>query len=292
MNLLGPVAPVGWSSLVPELPLASEFQSFEGFQYLGAGVLALLLLAVLLTLRQPARQWRSIVPVAACCLVLAAYALSPRVTMGSSGTDRHEQSGSRPAGRLSCDRPVFWPAAYALVAFIIWAVVTRLRPAAAVAVLAAGIGLQVIDLAGHYQTLRTTAHSDAFHSWPQPLQSPLWRAALPHYRRLLMYPPEQCGPAAMPFSQPAFLAGSYGMSINTGNPARVDHAARRGYCQQLGRDWERGVVSDDAIYLLHLSWVDQFRSAAQQPVVCTEIDRISACVTEASYAEWRPDARH
>ena len=256
MNLLGPVAPVGWSALVPELPLASEFQSFEGFQYLGAGVLALLLLAVLLTLRRPARQWRSIVPVAACCLVLAAYALSPRVTMGSSVLI---DMNSPVLDRLAVFRVTgrfFWPAAYALVAFIIWAVVTRLRPAAAVAVLAAGIGLQVIDLAGHYQTLRTTAHSDAFHSWPQPLQSPLWRAALPHYRRLLMYPPEQCGPAAMPFSQPAFLAGSYGMSINTGNPARVDRAARRGYCQQLGRDWERGVVSDDAIYLLHRSWVE------------------------------------
>jgi hypothetical protein len=184
----------------------------------------------------------------------------------------------------------FWPAAYAIVAFLIWAVVTRLRPIAALAILTAAIVLQLVDVSAHYQTVRATAHSDAFHTWAQPLQSPLWQAALPHYRRLLMYPPEQCGPAAMPYLQPAFLAGNFGLSINTGHLARANRAARRAYCQQLGQDWERGVVADDAIYLLHPAWLQRFRDAAQQPVVCTDIDRIPVCVTEASYAQWRPDA--
>src|SRR4029453_9240291 len=175
-------------------------------------------------------------------------------------------------------------------ACVIWAGRAALRPPAPLAVLTAAIVLQFVDVAAHYQTLRTTSHSEAFHVWERPLQSPLWKTALPHYHRLLMYPPEQCGPAPLPCVQPAFLAGSYGLTINTGHLARGNRAARRAYCEQLGRDWERGVVADDAIYLLHPAWLQQFQNAAQAPVVCTDIDRIPVCVTEASYAQWQTGA--
>jgi len=287
MNLLAPIAPVGWSSLLPELPLANELQSFEGFQYLGAGLLALLPIAAALVLWRRDWQWRTVIPLGVVCALCALYALSPRVTLGShvlfdvTSPTLERLAVFRATGRF------FWPAAYAIVAFVISAVVTRLRPAAAVAVLTAAIVLQLVDVGGHYETVRTTAHSDAFHAWPQPLQSPLWRTALPHYRRLLMYPPEQCGPAAVPYIQPAFLAANYGLSINTGHLARANRTARRAYCQQLGQDWERGIVADDAVYLLSPAWLQRFRDAARQPVVCTDIDRLPVCVTEASYAEWR-----
>ena len=290
MNVLSPIAPAGWSLLLPEVPLANEFQSFEGFQYLGAGLLALLPVAVGLVLWRRDWQWRTVIPLTLVCAISAVYALSPRVTVGSrvlidlTSPALERLAVFRVTGRF------FWPAAYAIVAFLIWAVVTRLRPAAALAVLSAAIGLQLLDVGAHYETVRTTAHSDAFHAWPQSLQSPLWRTALPHYRRLLMYPPEQCGPAPMPYIQPAFLAANFGLSINTGHPARANRAARRAYCQQLGQDWERGVVADDAVYLLSPAWLQLFRDAARQPVICTDIDRMPVCVTEASYAQWRPDA--
>jgi hypothetical protein len=41
MNLLGPVMPGGWSAWLPEIPVASDGQTFEGLQYLGAGALLL-----------------------------------------------------------------------------------------------------------------------------------------------------------------------------------------------------------------------------------------------------------
>ncbi len=290
MNMLGPIAPAGWSAFLPDLPLASQLQAFEGFQYLGAGHLALILIATGLTLWRRDAGWRGAMPLAFVCMLLAVYALSPRVTFGPHViVDVLTPAMERVAVFRATGR-FFWPAAYALVAFMIWAVVTRLGSRTALAVLLAAIALQIADLKGHYESLRETAHSDAFHSWPQPLQSPTWQLALPHYRRLLLYPPEHCGPAPVPFLQPAFLAGTYGLSINTGHLARVDHAARQAYCQQLGRDSTNGVVADDAIYLLHPLGVERFKTAAQRPVVCTVVDGIPVCVTEASYRRWNPGA--
>ncbi len=79
MNLLGPITPAGWSSLMPELPLASDFQAFEGFQYLGAGILGLILVAC-----GTALSTGDFVACGAALFVAvllgAVYALSPRVT--------------------------------------------------------------------------------------------------------------------------------------------------------------------------------------------------------------------
>ncbi len=45
MNLLAPISPFGWSAVLPELPIAGDGQAYEGFQYLGLGVLLLIAVA-------------------------------------------------------------------------------------------------------------------------------------------------------------------------------------------------------------------------------------------------------
>jgi hypothetical protein len=83
-NLLGMVTTTGWSVLLPDVPVATDGQLFEGFTYLGAGILALIVCA--LTYADGIRRVsaRQIVPVTVVCLLFATYALSPRVTFGSA----------------------------------------------------------------------------------------------------------------------------------------------------------------------------------------------------------------
>ena len=63
MNLLAFVSPGDWSSFLPALPIASDGQAYEGFQYLGLGILLVLAAALAIAARDrtpqgPAREPR------------------------------------------------------------------------------------------------------------------------------------------------------------------------------------------------------------------------------------------
>jgi hypothetical protein len=287
MNLLGPIAPVGWSRLMPELPVTGDSQAFEGFQYLGAGILGLALVACGTALIRPEISWRAALPLFAAVLLGAVFALSPRVTLGKHVVIDYMHPALLPLAAFRATGRFFWPAAYALLAVSIGVVASRLKPRTALVVLLAAITVQVTDLYGHYISLRTGTHSDQFHTWAQPLQSPAWHALLPRYKQLLFYGPEQCGLAPVDLAQPALLAGMYGLSINTGHAARESRSARIDYCAQLKRDFDAGVISDDAVYLVHEALLDGFRANAKKPIACTVLDGIPVCVAASTYEAWK-----
>jgi hypothetical protein len=286
MNVLGPVAPVGWSSLLPELPVASDLQQFEGFQYLGAGLLVLSLVALVLAVRMGV-HWRAALPLLIVAIGGALYALSPRVTFGSWVLfDATTPAIARWFGTFRATGRFFWPAAYSLVVIGIGLVATRMSMRAATALLLGVVALQWIDLSDHYRSLRRDVHSEEFHHWPERLKAPEWRTVLPHYDRVILVPPEQCGAPAAPFQPVAVLAATYGLSINTGHVARRDRQAIARDCAQLNADFNSGVVADDAVYLVHRELLQRFRANARQPVVCRELDGTPVCVTARSHERW------
>jgi hypothetical protein len=291
MNLLGPITPAGWSSLLPELPLANQYQTFEGFQYLGAGILGLVLVACATALIRPAVSWRATLPLFAAVLLAAIFALSPRVTFGQYVVIDYMHPALAPLAAFRATGRFFWPAAYTLLAVSIGVVASRLTPRTALLIMCAAVAVQFTDLYAHYIALRTATHSNEFHAWNQPLQSPAWRALLPHYKRLVLYSPLQCGLPPVEYPQPALLAGTYGLSINAGHAARESRTARINYCAQLSRDLNAGVVSDDAVYLVHKDLLEPFRQHAQKAVVCTDLDGIPVCVSAGTYDAWKEAAQ-
>ena len=290
MNLWGPFAPVGWSRFLPPLPFADPLQEFEGFQYLGLGLLVLVGYGgVLAAVRQP--RWRPLAPLAVVVIAMAIYSLSPRVTLGATViTDYSTPVLDRIAVFRSTGR-FFWPATYTLLSLAIAAVVTRTGSKAAAVALVAALSAQLADVSPRYSELRNTARSDAFHDWPRTLPSDLWPNILPHYKHVVFYPPAHCGPAPLPFLHAALLAGTYGLSLNTGYFARVDNEATGRYCEEMGKAFSRGDVADDTIYLLHRDLPERFRQNARSKVVCSEVDGVPVCVTEASHARWTHLAR-
>jgi hypothetical protein len=290
MNLLGPIAPAGWSSLLPELPLASDLQKFEGFQYLGAGILALTAIAVALIARRPLVNWKAAIPLLLVAIVGAVYSLSPRVTLGAAVIADYWTPAMAPLGMFRATGRFFWPATYALVTVVVGVVTSVMTPRLALATLVAAIGLQWVDLSAHYQTLRQGTHSDEFHAWPGRLTSEVWHAMLPHYARVLLIPPEQCSEPATAFQPVAVLAGTYGLSINTGHVARLDRELIFAACRRLNDDYKSGTVADDTVYVLHRGLVGGFRENARRPVVCAELDALPVCVTADSYEAWKSAA--
>lgn len=287
MNLLAPITPSGWSTLLPEWPVASHGQTYEGFQYFGAGVLLLMVVAAVVAAhRPPAGFTRRFAPLLVVVLASAVYALSPRVTVGGNvlfdvtSPTLERLAVFRATGRF------FWPLAYVTLAAAIAALVTRVRPRHAAGVLALAVLVQVVDLRDAHAERRAASRSDALHGQGLPLTSPLWAAALPHYTHMVLVNPEQCGEAPTTYGWPAYLAGLYDLTINAGVVARPDVEKLRAYCRSLEERTRAGVVADDTIYLVHPRFVAPLQQQAQSPVVCLEADGIPVCVTERSYAAW------
>jgi hypothetical protein len=288
MNLLSPLTPRGWSTIVPELPIAHEMQAYEGFQYLGVGTLALLLFAAgVWAVNRRDMSWRRTWPLVAIALLCALYALSPRVTFGNavlvdwSNPLIDRVAFFRASGRF------FWPMTYLLLTAAIAAVVSRLRASLALAVLTAAVAVQFVDQANAHAERRATSRSEAFHAWPRRLVSRTWHDVLPHYTHVVIVPASQCGGAPIEHEELAYLAGLHELTINSGLGARWDTAARRRYCGALDLAISEGEIDDDVVYVVTPEYEQRMRAAARQPVVCGTIDIARVCVTEASFVRWR-----
>jgi hypothetical protein len=287
MNLLSPITPSGWSTLLPEIPIASPGQTFEGFQYFGAGVLVLIVLAGILALRdRRILPWRPLSPLLVATFLCAGYALSPRVTLGDwvvldvSSVELSRFALFRATGRF------FWPFAYLVLTAAVASVLTRFPARLSAIVLAAALVLQVVDLSGAHRERRAVSRSEAFHGHRLKLTSPTWARALPHYDHMRLVHPPHCGVAPVGFEWPAYLAGLYGLTINAGEVARTDAERRRRDCASLSADLAAGRVADDTVYLVSRPFVEPLRAVSTAPLVCMDVDDIPVCVTEASFSAW------
>jgi hypothetical protein len=156
--LINPANP-SYSALLPSSP-NDEGRGFEGFQYLGAGLIALILVALAtarLTARQRQRQDRLhdllwLLPaftvltlLAITNIVLLRGALLLRLPLPPHMSDALDIV--RASGRL------FWPVAYTMV-FAALVVVYRLPRRWAVITLATALALQIVDIAPMVAAIR------------------------------------------------------------------------------------------------------------------------------------------
>jgi len=160
----------GVSRLLPTAP-QGDGQYFEGFQYLGAGLLVAVLAAAatLATSAGRARLRRMgwLAWLAPALVVLLALALSDHVQLHGHAVGRlsykwipfHLTSTFRSSGRL------FWPCAYVLI-LVSLLLAFALRPRLALAIGAAALALQVVDLTAFDHLLRAnTAEAAGAQRW-------------------------------------------------------------------------------------------------------------------------------
>jgi hypothetical protein len=287
MNLVGAITPSEWSTMLPEIPTATPGQAYDGFHYLGVGMIALMAVAMAsVASRWRALPWRFLAPLALVCLLAAAYALSPRVTLGSKVLFDYSTPALERWAVFRASGRFFWPAEYLIVSCTIGAVVSTLRPSAAAVALAAGLALQLLDLRGAHADRRTTARSETFHTWVNDLPSPVWHEILPRYDHIVIAPPRLCAEEPIGFEAPALLAGQYGLTLNSGEVARFDELKRRQYCRRLADEFLSGAVDDRSLYLVADEYATALRASSQKPLVCGSIDRAYVCVTADSYRAW------
>lgn len=292
-NLLTFVMPTEAGTALAPGPFAyANPEQYEGYAYLGGGVLALAaalpLLARIPTRGTPGRRvwpagWRSRLPFALAVGFLAVMALGPALTVGSQTLLSYDAGLWGPFLTFRTNGRMIWPLFYAVVAAVAFAA-ARLPGRVAALALSTALVLQVVDLSGTPAWMRTPGE----YGFRDPLVSPLWTVAPAHYDRLILVPTNLCDRNGAPDLRPfLLLAGRTGLAINAGATARYDSRRAAAYCGELDREVRDGFRDDRALYVVRRDLLPALAPPGDPARVCGEVDGYGVCVTARSYGRWR-----
>jgi len=287
MNLLGPINPVN-----PAWPMTAfnvlPGQVFEGYNYLGMGVIAL---GILCLARRPGilapLGSRSVVPVLAACLFFTFLALSPKITAGDAtlfvmpvpDALLHLLSVFRSSGRF------FWPANYLiLLGAIVAATMAFKTRSARLVVLGAAFLIQIFDtqpIHGAVATLNETRYAN-------PLRAAAWSSLGTHDKHLILLPAYQCDPDNTPGGEktwPYFarVAARTGLTLNSVHSARPSASSFDYNCIRLPEQVLRGELAADTAYVLS----DRFAVLVVERNTshyCRRVDTLNLCTFDPGRA--------
>lgn len=291
MNLLAPIDPGTFGALLlPSMPQFSPYQ-YEGYNYLGAGVL---MVAIMLLLPFPRSRVRrltaaEVVPLAVGCLALTALAVSTRVSAGSvlvADLDPHDTltrylAVFRASGRL------FWVPYYVILtavlatAFILW------PPRKAAVLISVAFVVQFADTL----PLRWGVRAQVSQSHPLPFHSPQWSSLGQDHVNLLVLPPWQCSAmlgADTPGGQDGFrifglLAAAQHMRTNSYYAGRYSAASLAFHCDQAVKDLMNNPLSPDSAYVVSPSVASIIAAGPTGPSACHTLDGFILCSTKTDF---------
>jgi len=168
-NLLTFITPMNRSAWLPEWPMATDGQ-YEGYAYLGAGVLFLLLTAAAFACSSlPRRRGIAAIPgrVWLAATALGLFGASTVLAIGDLRLLDFPQNGGlfgmfRSSGRF------VWPLAYTLMAGAVIALSARLGPQRAAGIVLAATALQVADLYPAQADFAAQRHAHRLQLWQTP----------------------------------------------------------------------------------------------------------------------------
>jgi hypothetical protein len=296
MNLLAPLNPAPATS--PILPAQKTFTNgqYEGYNYLGIGTLALLLLAIIAAVTGRLEITRAHLvawaPMALCGAWFALMAISTLVTMGDQvlvDLDPSQRltpylAAYRASGRL------FWLANYLLITFAVVSVVRLLKPRDATVLLATAMALQIYDTQPLRQSVRTALAASVA---PASLTSPVWRTLHDRYRNLMIMPPWQCN-GDTPGGGDGFrvfglLAAEQGLTVNSYYGARYRQDSLTFHCNTAIEQLSKNGLLHDSLYVVSPRIAGMIAKGASGPDHCYTVDGFIVCTTSElpGQTHWR-----
>jgi Family of unknown function (DUF6311)/Carbohydrate binding domain len=289
LNLLTLIDPLTFGSLLlPKMP--HIFQQYEGYSYLGLGVILLILVVLPILVFQrhkyPLLKHRVFLPVLACCVILTALALSTRVMFGSwvlVDLDPREKLSKyfavfRASGRF------FWTPYYILLTAVLAATFRSLRKSWAITLIGAALVVQWLDTNG----LRRWVHSEVNQRQPSPLHSPVWSKLGAFHKNLLIMPPWQCNTALSPGGTDGyrifgFLAAAQRMRINSYYAARYSETAKAFDCDEAISDLSRRPLSPDSAYVVIPVLAQKIAEGPTGKGKCHNVDQFILCSSNSDF---------
>lgn len=249
MNLLALIDPGGWSLFLPDLPEGSG--DYEGFNFLGAGTLWLVICAALLVLLRKVDvvgRVRSLPVLGWALLGLTLFALSNEIGIGLLNLHYplpkfiiKTANVFRASGRM------FWPVFYIIVFAAIFLVVRGTRPRTATCLLALALLIQVGDTRNGWAGLRASYMATPASEWPSTLRDPFWASAAAHYANVRSFPPQN---QSANWKTIASYAAVHGLKTDTTYMGRMSSTALEQATDVMKRTLATGQYSPDSLYIL------------------------------------------
>ncbi|MCB2202400.1 hypothetical protein KQH56_00180 [bacterium] len=267
-NMNGFINPHGASSILRGLSLGTDGQ-YEGFSYLGLGIIFLSLLGFFLYTQEDFRKDHLIfiVPLAITSVFYSLIALTnkgflnERLIWNFHISDKLTQylSVFRASGRF------IWPVFYLICIFSIVTVIRNTKRPIFIILLA--IAIQIIDI----QPLYTISGLDHFVRYENPLSSNFWQSASESNNHILIYPAN--GSAMNYYGPIAGYAQEKSMTLNWGYFARADNAAMEEYAEEQVNKLEEGLADSETLYIFYNDQGFQFlKNLDTENVVICDID--------------------
>jgi hypothetical protein len=240
-----------YSTLLPSIP-QRQGRGFEGFQYLGAGLLLLLPIAAAIAWRSPKAEHYSL---ARLRWLLPALAMLTLVAVSNYPDAAGQQvarfplptvlapvlDAVRASGRL------FWPAAYTLV-FAALLMVFRLPARQAGVVLGVALGIQIVDLSNMWATIRLANAEAATPRLYARTHDPRWDALIAQARDVSFVPADVTRDL-LPFQEVAWRAAKLRRPVRTVYAARVGRATAERHVREAA-DFAAGRLVPGRLYVL------------------------------------------
>jgi hypothetical protein len=296
LNLLAPINPMSFGSIVfPPLPITNGGQ-WEGYNYLGAGIIALLVLGLVRGLRPLLWMFdRKLVPLLCLALACTAAAVSSTVSFGSTILLQFDlpKPLAAVAESLRVSGRLFWPAHYLLIASAISLMFWRWKPPYRSAILGASLALQIADLGQLRHHVRTLADQVI----ENPLRSPVWQQLGRNYDNLIVVPAYQCGPYAAPGGPPTYrifgmLAAAQKMRTNSFYAARYTKPEMYVHCRDVPGEVLSGKLDSRTAYVVSdgvRTVLDMSRAPSHR---CETVDGFNLCTAAngrtPEAVRWKP----
>ncbi|HEY3777875.1 MAG TPA: DUF6311 domain-containing protein [Rhizomicrobium sp.] len=287
MNLIAPFDPMIRALYFRPISVLPD-QAFEGYNYLGLGII---LLGLICLARRPAlvaKFWApALRPLLYISVLLTFLALSIRIAFGTTVLLTlpvpqpvfHLLAIFRSSGRF------FWPVYYLLVLGAIVGAISTIVPRwVRYGVLAAACLLQYLDTT----PLMEAVAGESSVTVADPLSATDWVSAGRTAAHLIVLPAWQCDSAGTPGGTDAWpwfarFAARHGLTLNSVHDARTSVATEKFNCSLLPDRVSRGILDRNAAYVLD----DRLALLAVQHEradYCRRVDAFNLCTFDPSRA--------
>lgn len=256
MNFNAIFNPQGWSKILHDLPNATKGQ-YEGFQYLGLGILLMIPINIFLIIKSMLdksfrlklyieNNIKYIIPITVVFLISLFASLSPTVTINSKiifNLNMPQKimdlwSIFRSSGRL------FWGMGYIIMIILIILIYKNIKSNNIKMILMiALISIQLLDMSHILQEKHMHFSNEI--KYDSQLQSPIWEDISNRFEHIVFLPADPSG-----YDHFSYYATKHNMTLNTGYIAHGNYDNINNVANENILDLKNNNVKKDSLYII------------------------------------------